>query len=195
MYRYIPRYAAIALLALAGAACGGRDSITGPELPDTSTSAPSIARSSITPACVGETGQTPACFEADGTVTVGNAQAQAIIWNEDQPLLGYLNHWHYLIAPGAAAQLLSRYEGTKWHGDVGGGALIYPGGRGGMTLYTNAWRLDLRPTDDAIAAQFAAWAPASETRSQSWTVNMLPDGSAEIRIEEPCDGTPFRMCP
>jgi len=169
------RRAILATVTAALAGCGGM-------LPG-SPSAPEAR----TPSCAV---QSMGCFHFTGSLWADGRATEVEGWSEDMPTPGYANRWRYVVGP-PAAQALAAYQGpvTGW---VGGGAVIWRFGSGGMYMEALAgsggeryWRLDMRPTDGEVAAAFAALAGAEEYRAQTFEVLEVGEGAAEILITEP----------
>jgi hypothetical protein len=173
--------AVIILASVSAVACGRGTDLVGPD-----TRGPELALvdDAVCPA------QVLSCFHASMVLTAGGQSITVLGWSQDLPLPGYSNHWHYLL-PASAAPLLNAFINVPTEASVGGAAVIWPDGRGGMFMEaraTNAnlphWRLDMHPTDDGVAAQFANLAGSAEYRTQIFTVTKLNGGQVEILIEE-----------
>lgn len=136
--------------------------------------------------------QTPACFHFTGVLTVErNYPITVEGWSQDNPGAGFINRYHLLLSANAYAPL-SIFDGPskEW---IGGAAVIWPDGwHGGM--YTEAlsgqcgasrWRLDIAPTNPAVAAAFYGWAGLNEHRWQFFQVTQLVGDLALITITEP----------
>lgn len=127
--------------------------------------------------------QSLSCFDSRATVSLGSQRVETSVISEDLPEPGFANRWHYRLGPEADAMLaplLNRRHETP----ICGGAVVWPGGQGGMWQHaTGSWRLDMRPTDPGVAKRFALIAGVNECRTQGWTVLRI-DGHLEILIEE-----------
>jgi hypothetical protein len=160
---------ALVVVVAGSAACGG--GIT-------------TATEAIAPICAVES---LSCFRFKGALTVSGRTMEVEGWSQDMPLPGYANRWRYVVADPSGE--LARY-GNPTRTWLGGAAVVWPGGVGGMFQEALAseggrlfWRLDMRPTDPAVAAQFAALAGAQEYRAQIFEVR-AKGGESEILITE-----------
>lgn len=134
--------------------------------------------------------QSLSCFHYRGMLVAAGQTVEVEGWSQDLPTPGFENRWRYLVSAPAGARLAGFQTLTKsW---LGGAAVVWPSGRGGMfnealtapggAIY---WRLEMLPTDDAVAAQFAALAGAQEYRAQRFQAVSTDGGGAEILITEP----------
>jgi hypothetical protein len=162
----LARMGTAALVAVLSLACGHADRL--------------LAPTALTELCPV---QSLACFDAKTTLSIDGQSVETRVTSEDLPLPGWLNRWHYRFGPEAdplLAPLVDQWRTTP----ICGAAIVWPSGQGGMWQHAHgAWRLDMRPTDPNVAAQFAALAGANECRTQPWTV-LRVDGRLEILIAE-----------
>jgi len=126
-----------------------------------------------------------ACFHFTGSLSAGGSSLPIEGWSEDLPTPGYANRWHYLVSP-EAAQLLAPYLAVNATvSTTDSAAVVWPTGLGGQ--YWEAvshFRLEMHPTDQAVAQRCAEFAGLREVRTQPWRVN-ASNGWVEILIEEP----------
>jgi hypothetical protein len=170
----------VALSVMGLAACSTSD-IAGPDLVE---HAPRAATRSVI--C---DPQRLACFDANMELVRPTGVAVSVVGtSQDLPTPGYANRWHYVLSSNAAL-VLAPYVGQVTETEICGAAVVYPPqgskAQGGMWMAAEGyWRLDMHPTNDAVAARFAELAGANECRHQRFTVQVLATGEYEILIEE-----------
>ena len=127
--------------------------------------------------------QSMACFDARTTVSLNGRSVETTVTSEDLPEPGFANRWHYRLGP-EAEEMMAPLLGRRHETPICGAAIVWPTGRGGMWQEAKGgWRLDMHPTDQGVAAQFARVAGVNECRTQGWTVLRI-EGGLEILIEE-----------
>lgn len=136
---------------------------------------PEIGKSVICPV------QSLACFDSQADIAIGNNPHSSYVTSQDLPTPGYANRWRYVIETPHPILVPQTHYGVN----VCGEAVIWPNGLGGMYMQAEThWRIDMYPTDPAIAARFADIAGSHECRVQNFIVSEYSEG-IEIMIEEP----------
>lgn len=129
------------------------------------------------------------CYHFEGRLQVGGAWAEVEGWSQDMPAPGYANRWRYVISAPTVRALDAYSRPTPAR--VGGAAVVWPGGGGGMYQEALApsgavhWRLEMYPTEPGVADAFRALAGAHEYRHQAFEVRPIGNGSVELLITEP----------